>query len=36
MALIYGFVKCKIASDRALDSSRRKNEVQYHRHTAYS
>ena len=35
MALIYGFVKCKIASDPALKSSRRKNEVQYHLHTAF-
>ena len=33
MALTYGFLKCKIASDTTFKSSRRKQEVQYHLHT---
>jgi hypothetical protein len=32
MALTYGFVKCKIASAPKLQSSRHKNEIQYHLH----
>lgn len=32
MALTYGFVKCKIVSAPKLQSSRHKNEVQYHLH----
>jgi hypothetical protein len=30
MALTYGFVKCKIVSAPKLQSSRHKNEIQYH------
>ena len=33
MALTYGFVKCKIVSDPVLQSSRHKNEIQYHLHS---
>jgi len=32
MALIYGFIKCKIVSAPKLQSSRHKNEIQYHLH----
>jgi uncharacterized protein YukJ len=32
MALTYGFVKCKLVSDPTLQSSRHKNEIQYHLH----
>lgn len=32
MALTYGFVKCKIGSAHRLQSSRHKNEIQYHLH----
>jgi hypothetical protein len=32
MALTYGFVKCKIVSAPKLQSSRHKNEIQYHLH----
>jgi hypothetical protein len=33
MALTYGYVKCKIASDPTLRSGRYESEVQYHLHT---
>jgi hypothetical protein len=33
MALTYGFVKCKIASNPALKPSRHNNETQYHLHS---
>jgi hypothetical protein len=33
MALVYGYLKAKIVSDPRLQSSRRKNELQYHLHT---
>jgi hypothetical protein len=33
MALTYGFVKCKIVSAPKLQSSRHKNEIQYHLHS---
>lgn len=33
MAHTYGFIKCKIISDPALKSSRRRNEIQYHLHS---
>jgi hypothetical protein len=33
MALTYGFVKCKMASAPKLQSSRHKNEIQYHLHS---
>jgi hypothetical protein len=32
MALTYGFLNCKIASAPNLQSSRRKNEIQYNLH----
>jgi hypothetical protein len=34
MALKYGFVKCKVAGDPHLKSSRRPHETQYHVHAA--
>ncbi len=33
MALTYGFVKCKVVSDPVLQSSRHKQEIQYHVHS---
>lgn len=36
MALTYGFVKCKVISEPVLESSRHKQEIQYHLHATLS